>query len=109
MDKQPVKYEDDEEAEVRRWVRAGLDGPARPLRGDEIESLVVRAFARRADLFPAGLLLVLALGPLVIAGLGWFSSGNWNEVLTLALLIPLANLALSPLAAWLVLKDKKES
>lgn len=95
-----------DEAETARLVRAALDGPARPLRGSQLEALVQSASVRRS--VPGWVLLFLAAGPLAVILLISLVSGggppglHWSRLAELALAIPAVNLALSPFAALLL-------
>ena len=97
------------EQTTQRLIQAALDGPTRPLRADEIEALTRRAAACRQGLplaIPLGALAVLVAGVLCIPGLGWLGDWSWTGILQAALLIPLVNLALSPVAAYLIIKHR---
>lgn len=94
-----------DETAARRLIQAALDGPARPLRQDQVEALAARAAARWSRPVPG--VPLWALGALcagvLVVGLAWLA-GSWKGILQAALLIPLANLALSPVAAWVIIK-----
>lgn len=102
----PEPQENDEQS-MARLIQTALADPARPLRGSEVDVLVVRAVARHSRTFPYWALLVLAAGLLIIAGLVWLD-GAGSEIALLALLIPVANLVVSPLAAYFILKNRLE-
>lgn len=97
----------DEEADAR-MIRAALDAPARPLRGDQMNALLQKVAQRRPAAPPLWAPFLLACGLLTILFLGWSTAWNWPGLLQLALLIPLANLALSPLAAYLIVRSRKD-
>jgi hypothetical protein len=102
----PEPQENDEQS-MARLIQTALADPARPLRSDEVDALIQRAVSRRASIFPEWALLVLAAGLLIIAALVWLD-GAGSEIALLALLIPLANLVLSPLAAYCILKNRQD-
>lgn len=104
---------EDEEKEVARQIRAALDGPSHPLRGDQVELLLEAVRRRNAGEIPHWSLVVLSAGLLVIALLALFISAGANGTAPLnpvqvALLIPAINLIFSPLAAFVIVQKTSQ-
>jgi hypothetical protein len=115
-----------EEKQVERRIRAALDGPSHPLRGDQVEMLLEAVRRRNVGEIPHWSLVVLSAGLLVIALLALFAStGLANgsvpangfalangfagaNLVQVVLLIPAINLILSPLAAFVIVRKTSQ-
>jgi hypothetical protein len=93
-----------DEKEVARQIRAALDGPARPLRCDQVESLLEVVRQKNVGEIPYWILVFLTAGLLVIVLLATLAGTELTNRFQLALLIPAVNLVLSPLAAFVIVR-----
>lgn len=102
-----------DEAQAARLIQAAMSAPSHPLRADQIDTLVRTAEKRLQPVFPLWAVLVYAGGLLALILFGAQSGWPVGSLLDLAWLLPLVNVALSPLAAFLIIyrirSNKKET
>ncbi len=98
---------EEDEKELERQIRAALDGPSHPLRGDQVETLLAAVRRRNVGEIPLWSLVLLSAGLLVIALLAFAGGAAQANLLQVALLIPAVNLILSPLAAFVIVRKSR--